>query len=164
MRHFLFIIFNIIVISILYCQKNDSINTITINDTINIDIKEIEILCSGCANEPPCIITNDYEYKNYLKNYSTKQNCKDYKLPFIDFNKYTLLCIYYEYGGCHLPKIKNIFIKLPKQKKYIFITNITQYGYEKILLHSQFFVLISKIELNFKIEFITNYFQKKCDY
>lgn len=107
-----------------------------------IPCEEIKLLCTQ-SKEGEYVIKNDSEYQNLLKIRSSHPDCKSYKLPEIDFNKYTLIGFVSSLGGCDTPEY---FYNVTKDDNmYSFNISINQKGLCKSHHSIEIWCLIPKI-------------------
>ena len=135
---------------------NEVNNSKNIEDTIKVPYEDVVIKCSSgeCRK---CIITNEQDYQALLKYRSPHPDCMDYKLPSIDFTKYTLIGQAITVGGCKRPDIEKELIRIPSDKKYILKTFVEQHGTCKRLFHNSIWIIIPKIESDYTVEYNTTY-------
>jgi hypothetical protein len=135
---------------------NEVNNSKNIEDTIKVPYEDVVIKCSSgeCRK---CIITNEQDYQALLKYRSAHPDCMDYKLPSIDFTKYTLIGQAITVGGCKRPDSYKEVVKIPSQKKYILEARVQQYGMCKTGLKVKIWIIIPKIESDYTVEYNTTY-------
>lgn len=106
MKKLLLYSFILILILIFGClHQNDKIN----NKTNNLKIKNINFNCIKHLGDS-VIINSVAEYKKFFTNLKKQsQQCKNYKLPSIDFSKYTLVGKSVTVGGCSADIERNIY-------------------------------------------------------
>jgi hypothetical protein len=136
------------------CKTNDEIvepiAQEIMQEPIRVNYTDIEIICIQKLKSS-YIITNDKQYQDLLNGRSAHPDCPQYVLPYINFNKNTLLGFHTVVGGCSSPKIQKDIIK--NNKNYIFRVSIEQEGACKIAQSISDWCLIPKINNNDSVSF-----------
>ena len=126
------------------------------NNNGNKEQIEYEEICIKCTQlwTDEYVINNNNDYQQLLENRSPHPDCSTYKLPEIDFNRYTLIIIHYGVSGCKHPDMNFHIFK--NNCNYFVKTEIVQYGLRKRLNYITKKVLISKIDDVVEVKFKKN--------
>ena len=118
-----------------------------------IPCKEISIGCLmlGRDLDGEHVIRNDTEYQKLLDFPSPHSNCGSYKLPPIDFTKYTLIGYISGIAECKLPKVVHQVSK--KNNNYTINITIMQQGICKMNNSIKLWCLIPKINESSILDF-----------
>jgi hypothetical protein len=129
---------------------NDS-NWVEVLDTISFNI---ECLDADKMAEK-YVIRDTSEYKilyDAIWSGDIYEKCQEYELPFINFERYSLLGLLTLTGPC---KIKRMIFINDIEKKYFYQIEITITSLEKILFTNQNWLLVPKIKSEYEIIFDT---------
>jgi len=113
-------IIKIILLALLFSQ------TLFLFSQSKIKYSEIQFECTAITPDE-YVINNNEDYYSKIKIHKNIFDCKQYSLPKIDFEKYTLVGFIYLVKGCKEPEF-SYNIK-EDDNKIIITVNISTYGY-----------------------------------
>lgn len=137
------------------CEKSDKIIEIT------NDCKFYDNILSTCfygisgSKYNEIIITDNETYQTFgdsIRIHPANVDCDTAKLPYIDFNKYSLLGKRTNGGGCSAKYDRKI-LKDIENKKIIYQISVVYEGNCKMLLGSMNWAYIPKLPNDYKVEF-----------
>jgi hypothetical protein len=149
-RLYIFLIFSILNFS---CEKYENL-------TEQVEFYEpnyFGICFSGLfdKNYDEVIITDNDSYQefgNSIRIHPFNLDCDTAVLPYIDFDKYSLIGKYTEGGGCDVNYERQI-IDDKKHNKIVYTINIEYFGNCAMLIFNMNWALIPKLKKNYTVEF-----------
>ena len=121
-------------------------------DTVIVQTQSIGTVCSKYKRQG--LFKNLVELNNEFNPHKAYDpNCSNTISQQVDFSRQDLILIDEAIGGCDPPTVAYKLLKIDELKKYVFVVNITQNGYCKVLFPVIVSVKCEKLDSSYSFEY-----------